>query len=175
MHKNEGFTLIELLIVVSIIGIIAAPGLRRARVSGNEASAIASVRTMASAQGTYSSSCGGGGFAPTLADLALAPAGSVPFIPVDLGSGAKSGYTFAVIEDGTDVIAAAATCNGASAPSSTRFVAYGNPTTPGSTGVRRFGVAETGEIRWDGDSNITDRATYDASTYHSQYLYYRSQ
>jgi type IV pilus assembly protein PilA len=72
MRRQSGFSLIELLIVVAIILIICAiaiPSMFRAKISANEASAVASLRTINTAETTYLSSYPTVGYSADLVSL----------------------------------------------------------------------------------------------------------
>jgi prepilin-type N-terminal cleavage/methylation domain-containing protein len=165
-HLDAGFTLIELLIVVAVIGIIAAiaiPGLLRARLSGNEASAVGSLRTIVSAQQTYLSSCGNGYYASTLPILGDAPVGSVPFVSPDLSAGLtvdKSGYRIMMAEGSEATTAVNPGCNalGVAADLYTSYYATANPQSVNVTGSRFFYTNSLATL-YQADTNVLNGAT----------------
>lgn len=70
--REAGFSLIELLIVVAIILIIAAiaiPNLMRARIASNESAGAATIRSINTAEATYSTTYGSAGYATNLTTL----------------------------------------------------------------------------------------------------------
>jgi len=116
IRSAQGFAIIDLLFVCAIIGIlsgIALPKLVVARGSAYAASAIASMRTINSAQLSFAITCGNGFYAPNLTSLAKLPPGSTDgYIKGDLGSAdtvVKSGYTIQM--SGTPFAGAPDTCN----------------------------------------------------------------
>ena len=146
-RKQNGFSLIELLIVVAIILIIAAiaiPNLLRSRIAANEASAVASLRTINTAQISYYSNYPTVGFAAVLSRLSGTCTGtSVPssagscMIDTTLASGTKSGYSFSV------------------AGSTSGYAAWANPVSANQTGVNSFCSVQDAVVRKTGTSAIT--------------------
>lgn len=155
MRRQRGFSLIELLIVIAIILVIAAmaiPNLLRSKMSANEASAVGSLRAIATAQATYQVAYPNIGYADALTKLAAPTSGNVDqnhagLLDWVLGCAAqpcaKSGYQFSIIN-----------------ASGTPVSAYGTtavPTIVGQTGRRGFCGDQVPRITYDdtGGTNCT--------------------
>ncbi|HUJ95066.1 MAG TPA: prepilin-type N-terminal cleavage/methylation domain-containing protein [Terriglobales bacterium] len=156
MRTQKGFSLIELLIVVAIILIIAAiaiPNLLRARIAADESSAVASMRSINTAQMSYQTAYPTIGFAGALSSLgpatstgcAAPTSTNACILDYSLAqafpggaSASKSGYQFAV--------------NAAAVAGSTlnvTFVSGAAPVQWAMSGVRRFCSVEDNVLRYD--------------------------
>ena len=109
--KLAGFSLVEALVVVMVILIIAAiaiPNLIHGKMRANEAAAVASVKTIHTAEALYFNTYPDVGYSPSLANLGShgstceKPTSTSACIIMDeaLTSGLKNGYVFDIVGDG---------------------------------------------------------------------------
>lgn len=154
-RRQAGFSLIELLIVVAIILIIAAiaiPNMLASKMAANQASAVASLRTMSSASASYLTTYGDG-FPASLDILGGTPGGlstcnAALLLDTTLSSAPyqKSGYKFAYSGEGGTIPAAPPGCAN---PGYNGYLSTANPIVLGSSGNMSYCSAEDGVIRVD--------------------------
>ena len=151
--KQHGFSLIELLIVVAIILIIAAiaiPNLLRSKMAANEASAVATMRTLNTSAVAYSTTYGQ--YPGNLASLGPVSGGGTPssttadLIDSVLAAGVKSGYTITY----TGTVASGVIGS---------YTITALAVTQGVSGQRSFFTDQSGVIRSDPAAGATASST----------------
>ncbi len=153
MRQQKGFSLIELLIVVAIILIIAAisiPSYLRSRIAANESAAVASIRTLNTAQISYNSAYPTVGYASTLDALGgstCTPPDSTSACLIDNNLATapykKNGYSFAL-------------SNVTGTPKAT-YTVIGSPVLVNASGIRYFCSFQDAVVR----ASMTALATCD--------------
>jgi type IV pilus assembly protein PilA len=144
--KGEGMAIAGLVLgymwivsipIILIIAAIAIPNLLRARMAANEASAVAGVRTLVSAEASYATVHGNAGFTCSLSDLA-----GDGLISGELATGQKTGYAFELQN-----------CTSDAGGANVRFQVVAYPVTRNTTGVRAFCSDESSVIKVDANGS----------------------
>jgi type IV pilus assembly protein PilA len=126
--------------VFLIFAAIAIPNLLRARMAANEASAVAGVRTLITAEISYAASHPEVGYTCSLSDL-----GAAGLISGELARGGKTGYALELRD--CEPLAA----GGGNA----KFQVVAYPERPNQTGKRAFCAGEDGVIKADPDGSAS--------------------
>jgi competence protein ComGC len=132
-----GYMWVVFIPVILIIAAIAIPNLLRARMAANEASAVAGVRTLVSAEASYANVHSNAGFTCSLSDLA-----GDGLITSDLATGQKTGYTFELQN-----------CTSDAGGANVKFQVVAYPLTENQTGVRAFCSDESSVIKVDANGS----------------------
>jgi type IV pilus assembly protein PilA len=132
---------VVLVAMTGIVAAIAIPGLLRARMAGNEAATIGTMRAINSAQASYYAQCDG--YAPDLPGLK----NGIEFLlqePASAVTVTRNGYNITLEPAETAVLVQnpRAGCAG----TVTDFFARADPVTPGSSGIRYFATDARGTI-----------------------------
>jgi type IV pilus assembly protein PilA len=125
--------------IVLIIAAIAIPNLLRAKMAANEASAVASVRNVVTAEEAYSTAHPDRGYTCYLGDLSREK-----LITSTLAAGKRSGYQF-------DLLNCVASTPGGS---NVKFQVVAQPITPNQTGGRAFCSDESQIIKVDSGGSL---------------------
>lgn len=141
-----GYIGIAIVPFVLIVAAIAIPSLLRSRMAANQASAVGSLRTIISANMTYSSEFGNG-FATTLDQLdgfgGTASCEHAMLIDHVLATGQRHGYVFTYsAKPSSDLPGKGCAESGASG-----FTVNADPVNRNTTGMRSYYTDETGVIR----------------------------
>ena len=154
LKASEGYTLLELIFVCAVISLLAAiavPTVFRSKLAANETSAIGTLRTVGTAQLTFTLTCGYGLYASSFPDL-KDPAGD-DFLPADLTASPtplKGGYSFDM-QPGPSGPSGLVDCNGAS--TSTEYYVTATPQGVGSTGNRAY-ASNQGTVIWQDSTGV---------------------